>query len=211
MTGHTVQPSKGSIGLVVLVWLTAALGGCESIERAIKRNPQTAVGAGAGAAGGALIGGLAGSTQGAVIGGLSGVLVGGAIGALLDRQQRTREATMVNVAYSQEQGQLVRIEAVDINPPTIRPGETVNVNVQYAILTPQGTAPVRVREVRQLFFGGELVGNPVVQIERTDGTYWSTLPIRLPASAAPGRYDVVVGIETNGVLDRWQTRFTVVP
>jgi hypothetical protein len=203
------QPSRGIVGLVLLVWIAVSLGGCETLERTIKGNPQTAAGAGVGGAGGALIGGLAGSTKGAIIGGLSGVLVGGVIGALLDRQERTREATVVNVAYSQDQGNLVRIEEVGINPQAIRPGETVNVNVQYAIITPQGAAPALIREIRQIYYQGELVGNPVLEIERSDGTYWSTLPITLPATAAPGRYDVVVGIEMNGTLDRWQTRFIV--
>lgn len=205
------QRSSGIVGVVLLTWLLVGLSGCETLERTIKGNPETAIGAGVGGAGGALIGGLAGSTKGAIIGGLSGVLVGGVIGALLDRQERTREATVANVAYSDDQGNLVRIEGVDINPPMVRPGETVNVNVQYAVITPRGTAPVLVREIRQIYHQGELVGNPVLEIERPDGTYWSTLPVTLPATAASGRYDVVVGIEMDGILDRWQTRFTVEP
>lgn len=209
MKGHVERPSKVIAGFVLLAWLVATLSGCESIERSLKGNPQTAVGAGVGGAGGALIGGLAGGTQGALIGGLSGVLVGGVIGALLDRQERTREATVVNVAYAQDQGNLVRIEEVGINPQVIRPGETVNVNVRYAIITPQGTAPVPVREVRHIYYQGELVGNPVLEVERSDGTYWSTLPITLPTTAGAGRYDVVVGIDLNGKLDRWESRFTV--
>lgn len=205
------QRSSGIVGVVLLTWLLVGLSGCETLERTIKGNPETAIGAGVGGAGGALIGGLAGSTKGAIIGGLSGVLVGGVIGALLDRQERTREATVANVAYSDDQGNLVRIEGVDINPPMVRPGETVNVNVQYAVITPRGSAPVLVREIRQIYHQGELVGNPVLEIERPDGTYWSTLPVTLPATAASGRYDVVVGVEMDGTLDRWQTRFTVEP
>jgi hypothetical protein len=152
---------------------------------------------------------LAGATQGAIIGGLAGVLAGGVIGNLLDRQERLREATAMNVAYAQDQGNLVRIEEVGINPQAVRPGETVNVNIRYAIITPQGVAPARVREVRQIYHHGLLVGNPVVEIARPDGTYWSTLPITLPVTAESGRYDVVVGIEMDGTLDRWESRFTV--
>ncbi|MDQ3831175.1 MAG: hypothetical protein M3361_18130, partial [Candidatus Tectomicrobia bacterium] len=157
-----------------------------------------------------VIGGLAGAAQGAVIGGLAGVLAGGVVGGVLDRQERTRAATAETMAYSVEKGNLVRIEEVSLNPPSIRPGETVNVNVQYAIITPSGRDPVRVREVRQIYYQGDLVGNPVVDIERLDGTYWSTLPIKLPASAAPGLYTVVVGVEMNGTLDRWESRFHII-
>jgi outer membrane lipoprotein SlyB len=209
MRWASAQPSKRAVSLVLLMGLIVAMSGCESIERSIKGNPQTAVGAGVGGAGGAVIGGLAGSTRGAIVGGLSGALVGGVVGALLDRQERTREATAMNVAYSNEQGRLVRIEAVDVNPPLVRPGETVNINIRYAVITPQGTTPAPVREVRHIYYQGELVGNPVLEVDRPDGTYWSTLPITLPASAQPGRYNVVVGVEMNGALDRWETRFTV--
>jgi uncharacterized protein YcfJ len=200
---------KRMAGVGLLLGAMALLNGCETLERAIKDNPRTAVGAGAGGAGGAVIGGLAGATEGAVIGGLAGALAGGVIGNWLDRQERTRAATAETMAYNEQTGNVVRIEEVSLNPQSIRAGETVNVNVQYAIITPHGTVPVRIREIRQIYYQGELVGNPVVDVERLDGTYWSTLPIKLPASATPGRYEVVVGVEMNGTLDRWESRFTV--
>jgi hypothetical protein len=207
---YTDRKSLGGIASVVLlVGGVAFLSGCEAIERAIKDNPKTAVGAGAGGAGGALIGGLASGGTGAVIGGLAGVLTGGVIGHLFDRQERTRAATAETVAYTAEKGNLLRIEEVSINPQSIRPGETVNVNVQYALVTPGGAERVRVREIRHIYYQGDLVGNPMVEVERPDGTYWSTLPIKLPESATPGHYEVVVGVEMNGVLDRWESRFLV--
>jgi osmotically inducible lipoprotein OsmB len=203
------KPLKGIASVLLLVGGMAFLNGCESIERAIKGNPKTAVGAGVGGAGGALIGGLASGGTGALVGGLAGVLAGGAIGHLLDRQERTRAATAEALAYTEEKGDVVRIEEVSLNPDLIRPGETVNVNVRYAIISKGGIEPVRVREIRHIYHQGYLVGNPVVEVERPDGTYWSTLPIKLPESATPGRYEVAVGVEMNGALDRWESKFTV--
>ena len=203
------QSSRMFVRLILLIGGVALLIGCETLERAIKDNPRTAGGAAVGGAGGALIGGLATGGTGAVIGGLAGGLTGGVIGNVLDRQERGRAATAETLAYSADKGDIVRLEEVSLNPQAIRPGETFNVNVQYAIITKDGTAPVRVREIRQIYYQGELVGNPVVAVERTDGTYWSTLPITLPASATPGRYEAVVGVEMNGTLDRWESRFTV--
>ena len=203
------QSSRTIVRLILLIGGVALLIGCETLERSIKDNPKTAAVAGVGGAGGALIGGLASGGTGAVIGGLAGVLTGGVIGHVLDRQERGRAATAETLAYAEEKGNIVRIEEVSLNPQAIRPGETLNVNVQYAIITRDGTAPVRVREIRHIYHQGELVGNPVLAVERTDGTYWSTLPIVLPASATPGRYEVVVGVEMNGALDRWESRFTV--
>jgi outer membrane lipoprotein SlyB len=210
MSITVAKPLRGIVSVLLLVGSMAFLNGCESIERAIKGNPKTAVGAGVGGAGGALIGGLASGGTGALIGGLTGVLAGGIIGHLLDRQERTRAATSEALAYTDEKGNLVRIEEVSLNPQAMRPGETVNVNVQYAIVSRGGTEPVRVREIRHIYYQGELVGNPVLEIQHQDGTYWSTLPIKLPESAAPGRYEVVVGVEMNGALDRWESRFMVV-
>jgi outer membrane lipoprotein SlyB len=203
------KPRRGISTVVLLVGGVALLSGCETIERAIKGNPKTAVGAGAGGAGGALIGGLASGGTGAVVGGLAGALAGGVVGHLFDRQERTRAATAETLAYTAEKGNVVRIEEVSLNPQAVRPGETVNVNVQYAIITGSGMEPVRVREIRHIYYQGELVGNPLVEVQRPDGTYWSTLPIKLPESATPGRYEVVVGVEMNGALDRWESRFTV--
>jgi hypothetical protein len=203
------QPLRTIAGLILLVGGMSLLHSCERLERAIKSNPKAAAGAGAGGAGGAPVDSLANGGTGAVIGGLAGVLAGGVIGNLLDRQERTRAATAETVAYSEEKGNLVRIEEVSLNPQAIRPGETVNIDVQYAIITRSGTEPIRVREIRHIYYQGDLVGNPVVEVQRLDGTYWSTLPIKLPPTATPGRYDVVVGVEMNGTLDRWEARFTI--
>jgi hypothetical protein len=196
--------------LILLIGGVTLLDGCETLERTIKNNPTTTAGAGANGAGGAVVGGPAGGGTGTVVGGLTGVLAGGGVGGILDRQERTRAATAETMAYSVEKGDLVRIEEVSLNPQSIRPGETVNVNVLYAIITPSGRDPVRVREIRRIYYQGDLVGNPVVDVERLDGTYWSTLPIKLPASAAPGLYTVVVGVEMNGTLDRWESRFHII-
>jgi surface antigen len=117
------KPLRGMAGVVLLVGGMALLNGCETIERAIKDNPKTAVGAGAGGAGGALIGGVASGGTGAVVGGLAGVLAGGAVGNLLDRQERTRAATAETMAYTEEKGNVVRIEEVSLNPQAIRPGK----------------------------------------------------------------------------------------
>jgi outer membrane lipoprotein SlyB len=209
MRPATRKPLRGVARAVLLVGGLALLNGCETIERAFKDNSQTAVGSGAGGAGGATVGDPAGAPQGAVIGGLTGVLTGGVVGNVLDRQERTRAATAEIMAYSGEEGDIVRIEQVSLNPQSIRPGETVDLNVQYAVLSRGGTEPARVREIRHIYYQGDLVGNPVVQVERPNGTYWSTLPLKVPPSATPGRYEVVVGVEMNGTLDRWESRFTV--
>ncbi len=203
------QPSRSVVSLVVVIWAVVMFAGCESMQQTVKENPKTAGGAAIGGGGGALIGGLAGGTQGAVIGGLAGILAGGVIGNLLDRQERNREATAQTVEYTPSQGNLVRIEEVSVNPQSVRVGQTVNVMTRYAVLTPHGSAPTQVREVRQIYHNGQIVGNLALEIDRVDGTYKSTLPITLPAGAGPGRYDVVARIELGGTQDSSESHFTV--
>lgn len=51
------------------------------------------------------------------------------------------------------------------------------------------TAPegeISVTEIREITHNGELVGKPEVPVERSGGTYASTVPLHLPPNA-PGR------------------------
>src|SRR6185503_14770678 len=69
----------GMMGLAVSVAACSTAGQSsgglgESASQTVRDHPQTAAGAGVGAAGGAVVGGLAGGTKGAVIGGLLGAL-----------------------------------------------------------------------------------------------------------------------------------------
>jgi hypothetical protein len=208
MTDTDGKPLRGIASVLLLVGGMAFLNGCESIERAIKGNPKTAVGAGVGGAGGALIGGLASGGTGALIGGLTGVLAGGVIGHLLDRQERTRAATSDAIAYTEEKA--TSCASKKQSQPTVDSSGKPSTSMSNMRSCPGGTEPVRVREIRHIYYQGRLVGNPVLEVQRQDGTYWSTLPIKLPASAAPGRYEVVVGVEMSGTLDRWESRFMVV-
>ena len=97
---------------------------------------DTAIGAGVGGAGGAVIGGLAGGTKGAVIGGLLGVLAGGVVGHYVEHQDKDRPAAAAATGYQASQGNLLRLENGQVQPSTARAGETVNLSSTYTILTP---------------------------------------------------------------------------
>jgi hypothetical protein len=196
-------------GLILLLGGIAFLDGCETLERTIKDHPKSAVPPEAGRSAESVGGSAASGGTVVSVGGLTGVLSGGVIGDLVDRQERMRAATAASIAYSEEKGHVVRIEEASLTPQALRPGEAIDISMQYAIVTQRGTEPVRVREIRHIYYRGELVGNPVMQIERANGTYWSMLPITLPQTAAPGRYEVVMGVEVFGTLDRWESSFTL--
>lgn len=121
-------------GKTLMITATLALGvGCASPGK------RTAIGAGAGAAGGAAIGAIAGGGKGALIGAGIGAVAGGAIGNRLDKQaqelsqvaetKRTEEGILVNLKNdllfetgksnlsSEAQGQLRELAGVLVKYP----------------------------------------------------------------------------------------------
>lgn len=192
----------------VAVVLTATVGltGCETIQE----NPKTAIGAGAGAVGGAVVGGLIGQgTTGVIIGGLLGTLAGGAIGQYLDRQDRTRAQAAQVTAYDPAQGDVVRVDQVQATPSPVGRGGTVNLAATYTVLTPQADRSLSVRETREVRHNGVLVANPTTEVARQGGTFTSAVPITLPTTATAGAYEVTVTVAVGDRLSRGTTTFTV--
>jgi hypothetical protein len=194
-----------TVAAILLLTLAVGLTGCETVQQ----NPKTSIGAGAGAAGGALIGGLIGrNTTGVVAGGLLGALAGGALGYYLDRQERTRDDAARTVSYDPSQGVVVRLEQAQVSPGTVRPGETVNLIGTYTVLTPSPES-VEVRETREVRHAGRLVANPTTSFTRPNGTFTSALPVTLPANAARGAYEVTLTVAVGDRLSRGMTTFSV--
>jgi osmotically inducible lipoprotein OsmB len=205
--GH--NQSKLTAGsLAVLVLLMGTLTACESVTKNVTDHKDTAIGAGVGGAGGAVIGGLAGGTKGAVIGGLLGVLAGGVVGNYIERQDKDRTAAASATGYQASQGNLVRVENGQVQPSTARAGETVNLSSTYTILTPSNQT-MEVRESREVRHDGALVANPAVNIQRANGTFTSTVPITLPSNAGKGTYDVTTTVAMGDRTARSMTTFTV--
>ncbi len=197
-----------SIARAMVVVLAATLGisGCAAVQE----NPKTATGAGVGAAGGALIGGLASrSVGGAVAGGLLGTLAGGAVGYYLEHQDKTRTQAVADSEYQPSQGTVVRVDGVTEEPATIAPGGTEKLDVTYTVLTPDPNQTVQVNETREVRHDGALVANPSTVYTRPNGTFTSSLPITLPPNASPGIYDVTTTVSTGDLSSRGISRFVV--
>lgn len=206
-----VVTSRKITAVALIVLLPAGLlWGCATIQE----NPKTATGAAVGAVGGAAVGAAIGAAAGrpgtgALIGGLAGVLAGGLIGAYLDRQDRTREATMVSHNYRPDQGTLLRIERVEAMPRSVAPGQKVNLSVTYAVIEPDPNRVVAITETREIRQNGNIVGNPSITVNRAGGTYTSTVPLTLPAGANPGTYNVITRVQAPNAADAVSTSFTV--
>jgi hypothetical protein len=190
-------------GITVLCFMVT-LGGCGTVP---EEHKGAAVGAGAGAVAGAIIGGS--STKGAVIGGLLGALIGGAIGHYAYDQRKSREETVSTYKYESSQGTVISIEKAESLPAETRGGESIDLKVTYAVLTPSARDQVTITEIREITHNGNLVGRPEVMVDRKGGTYVSSVPLRLPAEAEKGTYQVAVTIQSERAKDSRQFSFVV--
>ncbi len=195
------------IAIVLCLTLISLPLGCANV---MEEHRGAAVGAGAGGAVGGVMGAIIGHGTGAVVvGALAGALLGGAIGHFGYDQERTREQTAKNYNYKASQGTVLRIENVKVIPASVGPGETVELKMTYAVLHDSPDTRIPVTEIREITYKGELVGRPEVKVEQTDGTYTTSVPLRLPSSAAKGTYKVKAMVESQYAKDAREITFTV--
>jgi hypothetical protein len=201
-------------GVAVLLCLFLVAGGtfgCTAIEEQVKAHPETAIGAGIGTAVGMLTGGLIfRNAAGTLLGGLVGGLTGGVIGNVMEARAQDRAATAERYHYTSTQGTMLKIEAVEAHPAQIHPGETINLNMRFAVLTRNAQQTVQVSEHRQIFLNSSVVGDSTLQVQRMGGTWTSSQPLTLPANAASGSYRVVMSVKTDTTEATQQTTFTVI-
>jgi len=201
---------KSFYAAVAAAFLAAVLYGCAQTAQSVRENPNTTIGAGTGVVGGAVVGGIIGGKRGAVIGGLLGGLTGGAIGHYMDQKEKTLSQTSREYGYAPAQGTRLKIETVRSRPSVLFPGETVNIDLTYAVLTPSADQQVLVRETREILVNGTSVGKTEIKIEREGGTWKSIVPIMLPADAPVGKYRVIASVESaGGGKDVEETNFKV--
>lgn len=201
-------------GVALLLCLFVVAGGtlgCVAIEEQVKTHPETAIGAGIGTAAGMLTGGLIfGNAAGTLLGGLVGGLTGGVIGNVIEARAQDRTATAERYHYSSTLGTMLRIEAVEVHPVQIHPGDTINLNMRFAVLARNAQQSIQVSEHRQIFLDSVVVGDSTLQVQRMGGTWTSSQPLTLPANAASGSYRVVMSVTADGTESTQQTTFTVV-
>ncbi|MCP4667419.1 MAG: hypothetical protein GY849_13740, partial [Deltaproteobacteria bacterium] len=146
---------------------------CQTIP---EEHKGAAVGAGVGAvAGGAAGAAIGKGAKGVVIGALVGALVGGVIGHYAYDKRRTRNETVRTYGYKSSQGSILTLEDGFLSSRAIKPGDILKIGMTYAVLNPSPEARVAITETREITYGNELVGKPEIRVDRTDGTYTSTV------------------------------------
>ncbi|MCL2103070.1 MAG: hypothetical protein FWH25_03435 [Syntrophorhabdaceae bacterium] len=160
-----------------------------------------------------VLGGLSGcaTTDGTLSGDLLGPLEGGFLGDYSYRKEKGLEETrQIHSEPPATTDANVRIEAIRAVPDILDPGDTIDIRIKYAVLTPQEDMTVIVNETREILFEENRVGEASANIEREGGTWRSSVPITLPQNASPGIYRIVVSIRTpNGEKDVEEVTFRV--
>lgn len=202
---------QGTALLLCAFLIVGSTLGCAAIEEQVKAHPETSLGVGIGTAAGMLTGGLIfGNVAGTLVGGLLGGLTGGVIGNAVEARSQDRAATAERYHYSAAQGTMLRIEAVEAHPAQIRPGDTIDLNMRFAVLTRNVQQTLQVSERRQIFFKGSVVGDSTLQVQRMGGTWTSSQPLTLPSNTATGNYQVVMSVKADGREVSQETTFTVI-
>lgn len=198
------------VAMLTLLTFAAGTSGCVTVPQ---EHEGAATGAGIGAATGAIAGAvLAGEgsrTKGAIIGGLAGALLGGVIGNYTVDKKKGAQETSATYDYQPSDGTVVRIENTQMTPTTLNRGDTLQLKATYAVMAPSSESQVSVTESREVTLNGELVANPEITVQRTAGTYTSTIPLMLPTDAKSGDYKVITTIRTASGRDSRQSTFTV--
>ena len=195
------------ISIMIIPALITVFSSCGTIP---ENQKGTAVGVGVGAATGAVLGQIIGrDTKATVIGGLVGALVGGVVGHYAYDRQKTREETAQAYKYKTSQGTVLTLEEASLSAQSVNPGDVVEIKMTYAVLNPSPETKTTITEIREITFNGELVGRPEAKVERADGTFTSTVPVRLPTAAKKGQYRVKTTIQSDSLKDTKELTLTV--
>lgn len=196
--------------LITVTTFALGAGGCATIPQEHEGAAKGAgIGAATGAIAGAVLAGEGSRTKGAIIGGLAGALLGGVIGNYTVDQKKSAQETTSKYGYQPADGMVVRIENATTTPTILKAGESVKLDATYAVMAPTGSDKVEVTESREVTLNGDLVANPEVTVQRTAGTYSSSIPLILPTDAKPGNYRVITSIKSASGRDARQSTFTV--
>jgi hypothetical protein len=209
--------TRKCLAIAGVVLLVVSLAGC--VTESGYYDPYRSAGAGAlgGAATGAAIGSIIGAATGnpatgAWVGAAAGGVLGG-VGAALyasHRNSEVRSSQAAAQAYNyQGQGNVVSVDNVTASPSTVRPGQQVNLGMNYTILTP-ANSPVSVTLVREIRYGGNIVGSPYqTTVSNANGSFNDNVSYSLPSNATPGVYTVTSRVMSSYGTSQKDTSFSV--
>jgi hypothetical protein len=210
--------SRKILALALVVIFGISLVGCQTESGSYDPGRSAGAGALGGAATGAAIGSIIGAATGspatgAWVGAAAGGVLGG-VGGYLYAQHRNSEVRSQQSAaaaynYQPSQGNVVNIDQASADPPTVSPGQQVNLGMQYTILTPSN-APVSLTLVREVRYQGQLLGQPYqTTVSNANGTFSDSVAYSLPRNAGRGNYTVTSRLTSSYGSSQKEAYFTV--
>jgi hypothetical protein len=205
------------LALLVIVLFAVSLVGCMTESGYYSPGGSAAAGALGGAATGAAIGSIIGAATGsAATGAWVGAAAGGTLGLVggyLYAQHRNSEIQSAQMAAQEHsyggQGYVVAVDNVTASPSVVRPGQQVNLGLDYTILSPDN-APMSVTLMREVRYNGRLVGSPhQATVTNTNGGYSDNVAYSLDRNASPGTYTVTSRVSSNFGSSARDAHFTV--
>lgn len=191
------QELRVGVGLLAVLLLLVA--GCAS------KGGQQAMGA---VTGGALAGGICAAAGGsaALCGGLAaaGAAAGWAtVAAIQTHQERTRtaEAERQRYGWTPEDGRVVKIRDVTLDPDRVRAGEAVEITTDYSLMAADDHGGEPVTQTFSLSKEGERIHEwDPIDLPREAGGFTVSQTIPVPDGAEPGVYTVtqVLDARTRG-------------
>jgi hypothetical protein len=133
----------------------------------------------------------------------------GAFGASREQSLMGREDIIAREGYCPSGGCVLRLDKVEVKPNRARKGATLKLSTTYTILTPeQVSLPVAI--TREIFYQGKSLGRTKNLESRVyNGTRTQEIDFTLPATAAPGIYQLITKISTGYGTAEDRTDFRV--
>jgi len=130
-------------------------------------------------------------------------------GASREESRLGREDIIAREGYCPTGGCVLRLDKVEVKPNRVRRGATLLLSTTYTILTPEHVAlPVAI--TREIFYQEKSLGRTKSIENRVyNGTRTQQIDFTLPASAAPGIYQLVTKISTGYGTAQDRTDFQV--
>ena len=148
-------------------------------------------------------------TQRAVTEKLSGALVGGVVGNYDYRKKDARNETAKAYTRQPATELVLRIQKIAAIPQIVNAGDSVELRLTYALLTPDPNGELRIAETRTIRHNGLPVGEMKVTVVRNSGTYVSAIALKLPSAAPKGAYNFIAGVQGGDITDLAETSFYV--
>lgn len=126
-----------------------------------------------------------------------------------EERKMSREQAVARNNYCPTSGCVIRLEEIQVQPSSARPGAILTLTTTYTLLTAEDT-PIPVTFTREIVYQGKSLGvTKALQTRNLNGTWTQTTDIPLAKDATPGLYALVTRLTTGYGRDEKTVQFVV--